>query len=278
MIRRSLAKVAAVAVRSAAVPRAAVRPLSLAAARTHTNTHTQTRTLSARGFSTSSPASASTDPPETDAKVAKSRTSFNTGIDAWNAGDIVTAMTHFRASIAHHPSSDAYFNLANCHHSQGDHTQALEGWRKSIDLSPRPDAYVNMANTHAIVLRDTAGALPFYRKALELAPMDGEIHYNFAVVLDAAAKAAGLTASAGQADKPHATPAAAGSAAAPVDPKAVELIEEAIVHYQMAVRLGVDMAEKHLRNAMAKLVGAQATTVNRTHAQREQGDSQQQRQ
>eukprot|EP00842_Homolaphlyctis_polyrhiza_P006249 jgi/Hompol1/6625/HPOL_001903-RA len=158
-----------------------------------------------------------------DSMTLKANEWFELGVDKWNKEDYLGAQDAFEKSIWTRPTSDAHFNLGNVFHSQGKHDKALEQWKQSIDLSPRADAHVNMANVLALIKRDLATAIPHYKAAIELSPEDGEIHYNFGVVLDASSR-----------------------------------LEEAVDHYQQARKLGVEQAEKNLRNALAKLIGAKA--------------------
>lgn len=162
---------------------------------------------------------ASISSPADSEKVVKSQHHFNRGVEHWNLNDMNSAKTEFKQSISVLPSSDAYFNLANVYHNSGETEKAVEYWLKSIDLSPRADAHVNIANVLAIMLKNIRESIPHYEKALELSPEDGEIHYNFGVVLDANGD-----------------------------------LEKAMEQYQIAVKSGIEPAEKNLRNARAKYI------------------------
>ncbi|KAJ3255884.1 hypothetical protein HK103_005898 [Boothiomyces macroporosus] len=144
---------------------------------------------------------------------------FNQGIEKWNQDDMIGAKVAFEQSIKSHPTSDAWFNLANVYQTIGNYEKALEYWKKSIELSPRPDAHVNIANVKAIFQKDPIGAIPHYESALKLTPTDGEIRYNYGVVLDSCGK-----------------------------------LEEAVEQYELAVMNGIELAEKNLRNAKARLL------------------------
>lgn len=99
----------------------------------------------------------------------------------------------------------------------------MKAWKKSLELSPdRADAHVNLANVHALRLKDPETAISHYEAALRIEPNDGEIHYNFAVVLDSMGK-----------------------------------LQKAIEEYRLAVQNGTTVAEKNLRNAMARLMSKQ---------------------
>ncbi|KAJ1332333.1 hypothetical protein BSLG_008638 [Batrachochytrium salamandrivorans] len=162
-------------------------------------------------------------PGAADPLTTKAREWYNTGLTMWNNDDIPGAIDAFEKSLHTQPNSDAYFNLGNCLYTQGKHESALTQWKLSLDLLPRTDAHVNIANVHAIIKKDLATAVPHYEAALKITPEDGEVHYNYGVVLDAASR-----------------------------------LEEAIHHYQQARKLGVEVADKNLRNALAKLIGQKA--------------------
>ena len=98
---------------------------------------------------------------------------------------------------------------------------------KSLELEPkRADAHVNLANVYALTFQDYQKANNHYEKALELTPEDGQLHYNYAAVLDAQSN-----------------------------------LERAIEHYQLARKYGIEIAEKNLRNAMARFVAQSAKST-----------------
>jgi Tfp pilus assembly protein PilF len=75
----------------------------------------------------------------------------------------------------------------------------------------------------ALVVRKPEQAIKHYEEATRLSPNDGEVQYNFGVVLDSMGR-----------------------------------LEEAIERYEKAVETGVgNTAEKNLRNARARLLGKQ---------------------
>ena len=150
---------------------------------------------------------------------------FDEGLTKWNKEDIQGALECFEKSVLIKPTADAHYNLANCYHSQGKHTKAIVQWKHSVDLVPRADSYCNIANAHALIHGDRVAALPYYEKALKMAPEDGEIHFNFAAVLDADSG----------------------------DDQSK--LEKAVLHYQKARQLGISQADKNLRNALARLAG-----------------------
>ncbi|KAJ1559284.1 hypothetical protein HK405_011256 [Cladochytrium tenue] len=139
----------------------------------------------------------------------------------WNDGVQSAALT---------PSADAHYNLGNCYYLLERHADAVQAWRAAVAVDPQhADAHVNMANVLALFLGDRSGAIEHYRLAAELRPGDGEIKYNYAVVLD----------SLGELDS------------------AVEL-------YEAAVALGVEQAQKNLRNARVRLLARQTPSSDVT--------------
>ena len=94
--------------------------------------------------------------------------------------------------------SSAYYNMANVQLQSGDMTKARELWLKSNDIDGQlacekrnADAYINLANLE--VLESSRSPFPqfglqkaieHYRKALEIAPEDAELHFNIGVVSD----------------------------------------------------------------------------------------------
>lgn len=153
----------------------------------------------------------------------KAQSIFQKGLLKWNQDDIPGAIDAFKESIKEFPTSDAYFNLANSYHSEQKYQKALESWQKSLELNPRADAHVNIANVLAIVQKEPHKAIKHYESAIELEPTDGEINYNFAVVLDSMGE-----------------------------------LDRAIEQYSIAVSWGIEQAEKNLRNARARWIAKRA--------------------
>lgn len=173
--------------------------------------------------------------PKPTEKATKAYKYYLQGIESWDRQDSHTAQLLFEAAIDLHPTSDSLFNLANCHYTLGNHSEAISHWRKSLHLEERADTHVNIANALATLKKSNpTGVLNslaedpmhHYRRALALSPSDGEIRYNYAVVLEFAG-----------------------------------LIDEAIVQYTAAKDLGIEHAEKNLRNVMAKKAGIVADQV-----------------
>ncbi|KNC96982.1 uncharacterized protein SPPG_07800 [Spizellomyces punctatus DAOM BR117] len=159
-----------------------------------------------------------------DPETIKAREWFNEGTQKWNNDDLHGALDCFEKSAWTKATGDAYYNIANCQLQLGRHEAAIKSWKKSLELSPnRSDAHVNIANVHALILKDPETALSHYEEALRLEPNDGEIHYNYAVVLDSMGR-----------------------------------LEKAVEEYKLAVQNGTAVAEKNLRNAMARLLTKKA--------------------
>ncbi|KAJ3024388.1 UNVERIFIED_CONTAM: hypothetical protein HDU68_008224 [Siphonaria sp. JEL0065] len=137
-----------------------------------------------------------------DVKIAKARELFDEGTKRWNDNDIDGHEQHMKSKSE----------------------EAIKAWQKCLEIEPSQiDAHVNLANVYAIFLKSPEKALGHYKIATEINPEDGEVQYNYGVVLDSMGK-----------------------------------LEEAIVQYEKSVANGVDQANKNLRNARAKLAGKKA--------------------
>ena len=157
-----------------------------------------------------------------EADSSKAQIFYNQGIQYWNQDNLLQAKESFLQAITVMPTSDAYFNLGNVLHSMGNSSEAIENWTKSLELKPTADAHLNIANVLALVVKDPKSSFEHYEKALELSPEDGEINYNYGVVLDAFGE-----------------------------------LEKAIQQYSIAVSWGIEQAEKNLRNARARWLAPQ---------------------
>ncbi|KAJ3044829.1 hypothetical protein HDV00_000706 [Rhizophlyctis rosea] len=176
-------------------------------------------------FTTTAPSHASAaDPSPNEPLIQKAQEWFDKGTELWNQEDIQGALEAFEKSVWTRPTADGYYNMANCHYSLGKHEAAIKAWKQSLELSPdNADAHINIANLTALILKDGPEACKHYEAALNIDPNDGEARYNYGVVLDSMGK-----------------------------------LEEAIKQFRGAVKLGVEVAEKTLRNAVAKLAGKEA--------------------
>ncbi|KAI9014851.1 hypothetical protein BC832DRAFT_516941, partial [Gaertneriomyces semiglobifer] len=149
---------------------------------------------------------------------------FDEGNTKWNDEDVMGALDCYEKSAWSKPSGEAYYNIGNCQHLLGKPEAAIESWKKALELSPTlAEAYVNIANVYALQLRDFDAAVKNLEEALKLAPNDGEVRYNFGVILDAMGN-----------------------------------LERAVEQYRLAIRNGVEQAEKNLRNAGARLLAQEA--------------------
>jgi tetratricopeptide (TPR) repeat protein len=155
-------------------------------------------------------------------QTSKAQIYYNQGIEKWNQDNLVGAKESFMQSIEVQPTSDALFNLGNVLHSLGHSSEAMKNWSKSLELKPTADAHLNIANVLALVVKEPKKAYEHYEKALELSPEDGEINYNYGVVLDAFGE-----------------------------------LEKAVAQYSIAVSWGIEHAEKNLRNARARWLAKQ---------------------
>jgi tetratricopeptide (TPR) repeat protein len=146
------------------------------------------------------------------------------GNDLWNSSKTNDAIEAYKKSLSIHQSGDAYYNLGNCYYSIGKIDDAKDCWESSLKfVSTRSDAHVNLGNIYALNLKDFKNANSHYEAALSINDSDGEVHYNYAAILDAQGN-----------------------------------LEKCITHYQKARKLGMTIADKNLRNAMARLIANQS--------------------
>ncbi|KAJ3231542.1 hypothetical protein HDU81_003689 [Chytriomyces hyalinus] len=162
--------------------------------------------------------------------IAKARDLLAQGTLHLEEQDFEGASAAFEKSVQLHPTSDGFYNLANTLFSLGKSSDAVKAWTRCIDIEPHQiDAHVNLANVYALSVRNPVKAIEHYKIAASINPADGEVQYNYAVVLDSMGR-----------------------------------LEEAIELYDSAAKNGVDEAEKHSRNAKARLLGkrlAEQTTA-----------------
>lgn len=90
----------------------------------------------------------------------------------------------------------------------------------------RSDAHVNLANLYALLRKNYDKAAEYYEKAILITPDDGEIYYNFGLVLDAAQR-----------------------------------YEQAISAFERAMELGISNASGPLRNTKAKQAAEYAKSM-----------------
>ncbi|KAJ1551646.1 hypothetical protein HK096_005919 [Nowakowskiella sp. JEL0078] len=145
---------------------------------------------------------------------------FEEGIKKWNENDLMGALESYEKSIFTKPTGEAYYNIGCCYYQLGKHEKAANAWIHSLSLSlNRSDAHVNLANIYALSqsIRNPEKAISHYEAAIRISPEDGEIRYNFAVVLES-----------------------------------MDKLEEAIEMYKVAIEKGVEKASVNLRNAVAR--------------------------
>ncbi|KAI9335903.1 hypothetical protein BDR26DRAFT_865328 [Obelidium mucronatum] len=168
-------------------------------------------------FFASTAANASQDP--SDASINKSKELFEEGSKRWSNNDLEGAAAAYKEAITHFPSSDSYYNLGTCLYSLGKTEEAIAAWQSCLVIDPtETDAHVNLANVYATFLKKPEMALEHYEIATGLNPEDGEVQYNYGVVLDSMGK-----------------------------------LSEAIEQYERAVTNGVDQAQKNLASARERL-------------------------
>ncbi|KAJ3229344.1 hypothetical protein HDU78_009097 [Chytriomyces hyalinus] len=160
--------------------------------------------------------------------IAKARDLLAQGTLHLEQQDFEGANAAFEKSVQLHPTSDGFYNLANTLFSLGKSSDAVKAWTRCIDIEPHQiDAHVNLANVYALSLRDPVKAIEHYKIAASINPADGEVQYNYAVVLDSMGR-----------------------------------LEEAIELYDLASKNGIEEAEKHSRNAKARLLGKRIAEQN----------------
>ncbi|KAI8610905.1 hypothetical protein BC830DRAFT_1172347 [Chytriomyces sp. MP71] len=157
------------------------------------------------------------------ATVAKARDLFNEGTNRWNKNDLNGARDAFQESTKLHATSDNFYNLGNSLYSLGKNEEAVSAWQQCIAIEPNQlDAHVNLANVYALHLKNVEKAMEHYQIAVDINPVDGEVQYNYGVVLDSVGR-----------------------------------LEDAIEMYEAALANGIKQAETNLKNATARWLGKQ---------------------
>ncbi|GAA5852303.1 hypothetical protein JCM8547_006729 [Rhodosporidiobolus lusitaniae] len=193
----------------------------------------------ARSASTTAGPSSSFDPQEVAAQQA-----LDEGTEALQQGDFEGAQKAYKKSVAVKATSIGYYNLGVVQYQLQQLPLAIASFEKSLSLTPEgvkvtlPDpaapipeltpAQIILADTHtnlgaAYILSkppNPAKALEHLQKALMVNPDDGEVCYNLAAVLEATGE-----------------------------------LEEALVAFQRAAKLGIQRAEANIRNVSAKIIG-----------------------
>ncbi|ORX90932.1 TPR-like protein [Basidiobolus meristosporus CBS 931.73] len=147
------------------------------------------------------------------------------GTEALNNGKLEEAIVQYTKSVEVKPTATGYYNLGVCYYQLGQPQEAVDAWKLSLNLSPsHSDLHLNLASVYYMHLKDSEKALEHIEQASNLAPYDGEIFYNYGVMLDASGK-----------------------------------LEQAIEKYKIAKELGIERAETNLRNAMARILKDKVT-------------------
>jgi tetratricopeptide (TPR) repeat protein len=99
------------------------------------------------------------------------------------AGQWEQAMVEFDQSIALQPNADAYGGRATIHYLEGDAAAAVSEFRRAVELAPGdPDLHFNLGNM-LVQTGDGAGAEASYRAALALDPNIAEAHLNLGILM-----------------------------------------------------------------------------------------------
>jgi tetratricopeptide (TPR) repeat protein len=105
------------------------------------------------------------------------------GYYAGRRGASAEALSYYRRSIAIHPNSEAYYNLANTLALEGQAEEAIPAYREALRLDPNLSAaYVDMGTIFASQGR-LADAVAEYRKAVELNPRRAHARWCLAATL-----------------------------------------------------------------------------------------------
>ncbi|BGP41582.1 hypothetical protein JCM10450v2_005632 [Rhodotorula kratochvilovae] len=166
------------------------------------------------------------------------------GTEALAKGDFQEAMTHYKKSVEIKKTAIGYYNLGVVQYQLRDLASSITSFEASLAHTPAgvkptlPDplqpvpaltpAQTILADTHtnlgaAYILAQPPQpdkALEHLQKALMINPDDGEVCFNLAAVLEA-----------------------------------TEELDEALVAYERALKLGIARAEVNVRNVSSKILG-----------------------
>lgn len=137
----------------------------------------------------------------------------------------------YQRSVDIKRSASSLFNLGVTHYHLKEFDQAIAAWKDSIALQPSsPDAHTNLASAYVMLPVSRPDlALHHLNIAASLAPEDGEIAFNLAVVLESCSK-----------------------------------LEEALEQYKRSRKHGIQRADMHIRNISAKILGQIAKEKSNT--------------
>ncbi|GAA5889626.1 hypothetical protein JCM5296_002414 [Sporobolomyces johnsonii] len=213
-----------------AVVRSVVPPLTAARALSSTRSAMATSTT---------PTSSSFDP-----QTVAAQDALDEGTSALEQGDFDKAALAYQKSIAIKETPIAYYNLGVVQYQLQQLSNSITSFERSLALTdpsvkpklPDPSAPIPELTPAQIILADTHTnlgaayilmspprpdkALEHLQNALMINPDDGEVCYNLAAVLEATGE-----------------------------------LEEALVAFQRAEKLGIDRAQINIRNLGAKILG-----------------------
>ncbi|CDZ96962.1 Tetratricopeptide TPR2 [Phaffia rhodozyma] len=159
--------------------------------------------------------------PDIPAEYAEHIEGGNSYIDT---GDYESARDSFAKALEIYRSPDVLFNKGVMEYCLKDHSAAISSWLECIALDPEnTDAHSNLAS--AYVLSDPPKAhlaIKHLRAAIEIRPLDGEICFNLAAVLEA-----------------------------------TNQLKESLEMYERSRGLGIARAEQNVRSVGAKIMASQ---------------------
>ena len=83
-------------------------------------------------------------------------------------------------------SADVQYHLGLAHYMRKDVKAAVEAFEASVEIKALPDALVNLGNIY-LMKQDNANikkSIKLFEQALQLAPSDGQIHFNLGVAYE----------------------------------------------------------------------------------------------
>ncbi|KAI0705128.1 hypothetical protein BC835DRAFT_1314444 [Cytidiella melzeri] len=173
-----------------------------------------------RWATSTTPHSTASDPAEVEALQC-----LEQGTLKLEEGDVEAAKEFYQRSVEIKRTASSLFNLGVTHYHLKQFDEAISAWKDSIALQPSsPDAHTNLASAYVMLPVSRPDlALHHLHIAASLAPADGEIAFNLAVVLESCGK-----------------------------------LEEALKQYKRSTQHGIQRAEMHIRNVSAKILGRMA--------------------
>ncbi|KAI0825899.1 hypothetical protein BC629DRAFT_1578474 [Irpex lacteus] len=173
-----------------------------------------------RWATSTTPHSTASDPAEVEALQC-----LEQGTLKLEEGDVKAAKDLYQRSVDIKRTASSLFNLGVTHYHLKEFDEAIAAWKDSIALQPSsPDAHTNLASAYVMLPVSRPDlAIHHLNIAASLAPEDGEIAFNLAVVLESCGK-----------------------------------LEEALEQYKRSRNHGIQRAEMHIRNVGAKILGRMA--------------------